>query len=215
MRYRKTLNGFYVLKEKDSLPCRVDGYTFSHSLEIFFQAAMNESRELATLWSDSTKKLEIRNQLIVEATEYEIISSFLNWFKPVPFETSEFDFRERNKELISKNRFFELFTRPIEQRPLFKHEIMNKNQGSIRIQDEKLKVLAEYHDYNYPLPINYKISFPDQWIVLETPLYKLKFNALCYSNLVYPFPRDFGRYFLGFRKNAGRKIIINITDRQK
>lgn len=215
MRFSKTLNGFYLLKEKDSLPFRAEGYSFSHSLEIIFQAAMHESQALATLWSDSSEKPEIRNQLIVEATEYEFISSYLNRFKPVPLKTSEFDLRERNKELISRNRFFELFTRPIEQRPLFKDEVLNKNQGYIRIQNEKLEVLAEYHDFNYPLPIEYKISFSDQWIVLETPLYKLKFKALCYSNLVYPFPQDFGRYFLGFRKNAGRKIIVKIQFRAK
>ena len=214
--YRKSLYGFFIQNGKESLPVRIERYPFGEWLNTYFHSLFAEKPEMAELWMNPTVDKSEKNRLIEEATEYYFFSLFASWFDVSYSHQGNWKIFNRKDiaHLLSGNRFLELFTQSMEERPIFANEHRKENILTYFAKTDSGNILGFYEDFRLVLPPGSSIKKQNNWLVINTPIYKLRFRSSCegYSSTL---PIDFAKYYLGFSKKAARNVQIQIEIRRK
>jgi hypothetical protein len=175
-----------------------------------------EKPEISELWMNPTVDKSEKNRLIEEATEYYFLSLFASWFDVSYFKQGNCDTITRKSilHLLSSNRFLDLFTQPMEDRPIFANEHLKENVLTYFAKDDSGHILGFYEDFHLELTTGSSIKKQTNWLVINTPIYKLRFRSSCegYSSSL---PIDFAKYYLGFSKKAAKNVQIQIEIRRK
>lgn len=191
---------FFILNEKKNKILNIEGYSFSESLSKYFRTAFAENKALEYIWS--TEPLLLQNQpkipeprsmnLIRESIEYFLLDNLtthlIDYFKFPAKSGKNICVFERDKipSILLKNRFLELFSRPMEDREAFNgiYEMIN--------QDEKTYILevdgAIYRKFEMVLPFKSQIRRDNNEILIQTRRFtislKVKFDG---TNTVLPY----------------------------
>lgn len=212
----QSLIGFFIQNEKYSFPVRCEGYPYSEWLNIYFQAALAESAELSRIWKDPLVPQTEKDQLVSEATEYYFITILLMHFNSIIFEKIHATTLQRDDipEILKTNRFLELFSRPREERAMFSNVEISKELSTQFSSHEPNEDFAFFEEFRINLPKRSRFFRKNNWLILDTPLFKLQFHA-SYDGHAIGLPIDFARYYLGFKKNTARRVNAVIKTRIK
>lgn len=214
--YRKTLYGFFIQNGIESLPVRIERYPFGEWLNIYFQSLFAEKPEVSELWIKPTiDKLE-KNRLIEEATEYYFLSLFASWFDVSYSQQGNWKIFKRKEilHLFSSNRFLDLFTQPMEERPIFANEHRKENVLTYFSRNGSGDILGFYEDFCLQLPQGSCMTKHLNWLVVETPSFNLRVLTSCDGCSTF-LPIDFAKYYLGFRKNCAKNVHVKIQVRRR
>lgn len=153
----RSYEGFFVYDEKKNRILDVPRYDFSSELSDYFNSALYEDKAMKVIWEreplrsldeeldkGGKPKSPRSRQFIREAVEYyvlDLLSTHLtSYFNEEKFRKEYLKEFERNDipDVLLKNRFLELFSRPMEQRSCFV-------EGELaRVPDEKGRVIASF-----------------------------------------------------------------------
>ncbi len=148
----RTYQAFFIYNEKRNKIIPVPRYKFSEAICRYMRAAFAENPALKLLWEkesledffgDEPRKAA---QLLSQATEYFLLAQLsthlTDYFADEKFKKENLRkyFREDVPEVLLRNPFLEMFSRPMEHRPAFvKAHSGKKGRGEIRVlgPDEK------------------------------------------------------------------------------
>lgn len=211
------MRGCYIIKEDGGIPIQIERYLFSHYLNIYFHAALSENKELSDFWKDSnTSRLE-KEKLVTEAVEYYFTGSFLEWLEKKENNSDErITFNRGNiPELVTTNRFLELFSKPIERRSVFINEKVDLNFRTHTVLNDNKEIIGLFENFQFLLPFEVSIKRDNQTLIFESSEFKLKLTIHTKGpqgySLGYGLPVDFSKYYLGFTKNTAKGINLEIT----
>lgn len=213
---RKSPNGFYFQNGNESLPTRIERYPFGEWLNSCFKALFAEKPEMSEIWMNPENDQTEKSKLIEEATEYYFLSRFASWFHVSysPQGNGKIFNRKELSHLRSDNRILDLFTQPMEERPIFANIQRIENKSDYCVHSESNDLLGCYDDFNFLLPEGSIIKKEDDWLIIDTSVYKLRFLASC-DGCSCSLPIDFAKYYLGFRKRTARSVDVQIEIRRK
>ena len=213
---RKSLYGFFIQNGKESIPVRIDRYPFGEWLNIYLQTLFAEKPEISEIWMNPTVDKSEKTRIIEETTEYYFLSLFASWFDvPHSHQKNWKIFNRKDiSQLLSFNRFLDLFTQPMEERPIFANEHRKENVLTYFAMNDSGKLLGFYEDFRLVLPTGSSIKKQNNWLIFDTPIYKLRFRSSCegYSSSL---PIDFAKYYLGFSKKAAKNVQVQIEITRK
>lgn len=130
--------GFFIYHKKNNKVMPVPRYDFSEDLSQYLKAAFFENKALKSIWEkeplrDVFLQKKLRTfKLIREATEYFVLSKFsthlTDYFNDDKFRKENLKEFQRNDvpDVLLKNRFLELFSKPMEDRPPFVDKSLDK-----------------------------------------------------------------------------------------
>jgi len=213
---RKSFYGFFIQNRKESLPVRIDRYPFGEWLNIYFQTLFAEKPEVSELWINPTVDKSEKNRLIEEATEYYFFSLFASWFDvPYSYQKNWKIFNRKDiSHLLCFNRFLDLFTQPMEERPIFANQHRKENVLTYFAKNDSFIILGMYEDFRLVLPAESSIKKQNNWLIFDTPVYKLRVRSSCEGYSSFP-PIDFAKYYLGFSKKAAKNVQIQFEITRK
>lgn len=210
--FSKELTGFFILDRIKKEIIQIDSYDFSNKLGEHLDIAFAEDQALKKIWSnlkfDTVYHNDIKEdflKIINEASEYyllEKLSRHLSqFFNDFGYEENEIVEYERNDipDILLKNRFLELFSKPMDQRVAFIPD------GPIEKQEEdpQEKVVACFTDG--AMFVNFELILPkksrvkrniDNSISIITPRFTLKLNSITDGTGTY-IPWEFCMRYLG------------------
>lgn len=142
--------GFFIYHKKNNEVIPVPRYDFSEDLSEYLKAAFFENKALKSIWekeplSDWSPQKKLRTfNLVREATEYFVLSKLsthlADYFNDVQFREENLREFQRNDvpDVLLKNRFLELFSKAMEDRPPFVDESFDEKDDG--------KTVAAYID---------------------------------------------------------------------
>jgi len=169
----RSYEGFLVYDNKRNDIVLVPRYEFSEDICRYKRAAFLENTALKTQWEmESLKSLLRRDdldeetiirkplkaaQLLSEAVEYFILSRLsthlTDYFSDINLATRNLKKyrREDIPDVLLSNRFLEMFSRPMEDRPTFVGEILGEKEvGTVVMQDSEAGTIYESFDLILP-----------------------------------------------------------------
>jgi len=200
--------GFIVFNKKDFLPVFCDGYKYSESLKMNFDAAFVENKAMNHIWFSEKQSQNEKNNIIIEATEYYLIDLLSTHLKDY-FYTKEIDqslietiSRNDIPSILLKNRFLELFSKPMNQREAFLKKIEKNESEDSEIRGKILFMSLGrfgplFKNFEFVLPTKSKVSKTDNVLFIDTPRFILSFQVN-YQGFGTVLPRGFEKYYLGF-----------------
>ena len=199
----KSYEGFILVDKKTKMPVDCDGYEYLEELHRNFNAAFSENKALKHIWKKKTVKEEDKNQLIIEATEYYLIDELSTHLTDY-FNTKELDKKQlielsRNHipDILLSNRFLELFSKPMEQRPSFIKDLENdKTPGRIVMSMGEDGTL--FKEFDLVLPKDSKVSRKNDSIIINTKRFILSIKTI-YGDFGNVLPRGFEEYYCGYK----------------
>lgn len=219
---RIRLDGFLVYLRKDNMLVDIPRYRYGSAIYDFFVAAFAENTALKTLWDkepltevfkfDKDKGVtHLSNnhsmQLVREATEYFVLdrlsTHLTDYFNKAEFDKDQLHEYKRDDvpDILLKNRFLELFSRPMDQRPHFvDHTLGDKTSGVVVSSFGKGGV--RYDRFDLVLPRSTRVSrCNDGTIRIQTKRFTLcirvKFDAM--GTVL---PRQFEEFYLGLKNHS-------------
>ncbi len=163
--------GFFILDEIENRIVNIPEYDLSENIFSYFNNALLENKDMEYLWNN--KKLNLQENLkepephsmdiIREAFEYYLLdklSTHLTDYFSYPLQKEKnitvFQ-REDIPEILMKNRFLDLFSKPMKERAIFQ-EIIEKVEGET---EEDWYILdvdgGSYRKFNLVLPSKSKV----------------------------------------------------------
>ena len=223
----KQIKAFIIINIDSNQIISIDNYDFARTLERDLKAATTEDRAIEMDWNDASfnydapkAKREKAYKIINELTEYyilETISTHLtDFFNKDTIRKEEIMELSRNDipSILLSNQFLELFSKPIEQRAVFKeNEKPNKNTKKpigrvIAIYSKG----AIFQHFDLKLPKNSNISKDKEgFITIKTKRLSLKFKSR-FSGMGTILPMGFEKYYLDIEdriKNHSYEINID------
>ena len=223
-----TYEAFFIYSKKKNEIIPVPRYKFSEMIYEYLRGAFEENPALKTLWEkdsfnglldiimDRRKSLK-SVQLLSEAVEYlvlDMLSTHLaDYFNTERFKKKNLKEYERNDipEVLLRNRFLELFSRPMEDRPAFVNEALRKKEDGevVRVRMPG----AIYSKFDLVLPKDSYIRKPgDNKIEIETKKLKMVITVqfLGFNTVL---PEGFEEYYMGIKEEEDiniYKVDINI-----
>jgi len=204
-----------ILSSKDNNTIiDIPRYEYLNDLYRYFNSAFTENNALKILWDkesladrftvDDERKVRAKKELhsiklIKEATEYFMLSTLsthlTDYFNKETIEKSnliEFNRKDIPSVLLS-NRFLELFSRPMSERPAFVNSIGITNQSTIVASYTRG---ARFDRFDLVLPKESLINRIKDGITIETSRFSLTLSVLfdAYNSVL---PVDFASYYLG------------------
>lgn len=213
---RKSPNGFYIQNGNESLPVRIERYPFGEWLNSCFKALFAEKPEMSEIWTNPTFDASEKNRLIEEATEYYFLRRFASRFHVSysPKGNWKIFNRKELSPLIPDNRILDLFTQPMEERPIFANIQRIENKVDYCVFNDSGDLIGCYDDNNFLLPKGSLIMKINKGLIIDTPVYNLRFRASC-DGCSCSLPIDFAKYYLGFRKRTARNVDVQIEIHRK
>jgi len=136
----KVFEGFLVYDKNKNRIMDVPRYELADDLVHYLDSAFLENQALKVIWDKEPLKKNLEsddkpqsNQLICEAVEYFVLDNLCihltDYFAKEKFKSEKLDTmtREQIPNQILNNRFLELFSRPMQNRPAFVEEALSKS----------------------------------------------------------------------------------------
>lgn len=206
-----SLEGFLIYLKKSNTFVRIPRYTYGFLIHQYLQSAFTENSALKTLWNKeplwNKGSLVEQNtesmKLVHEATEYFLLTylsiHLTDYFNDIKFGKNRLKeyYRDNIPDILLKNRFMELFSRPMDQRPHFVDDlplppylgtIVSSGRGG-----------ARYERFNLILPRNSTITRNDDGTIkIETSKFVLNF-LVDFSTVGTNLPHKFEEFYLGLK----------------
>ncbi|MFC4163386.1 hypothetical protein ACFOWU_06970 [Epilithonimonas zeae] len=140
-KFEKEIDGFFILNRTQKNITNIDNYDYSSKIFEYLQSAIAEDEEIKKDWlntnfGDITEERIKILPYIQEISEYyflEALSTHLSsFFNNTKFKKTKLKSYKRNDipQILASNRFLDLFSKPMEERALFK----NSNQDNFIIK---------------------------------------------------------------------------------
>lgn len=214
------IKGFIIYNSKDNELIDIDEYELSRDLISNLNAAFKEDKSLKKIWdtiplkkvfefsvkegSFNRKKYKTSSkELIEELFEYIFLdtlsTTLTDFFNKKEFEEKNLIKYERDDipDVLLKNRFLDLFSKPMEQREFFVEDYLNDED------DFSSTVLAQgrngvlYKKFDLVLPKNTRIQrLGHHKIRLESDQMTMTFKII-FQGCGTVLPSDFEKYYLG------------------
>jgi len=177
-------DAFFIYNLKENKLEEIPGYTFSWDQITYMNAAFAENTNLKKFWESEPikqafpnrdeKSVFYRNSVkyINELTEYLILrklSCDLEDYFNKNFEDADLKIHERNDipEILLKNRFLEIMSHPMSERPLFNFEDDSNSDGKTVYCDGENGAI--FDEFKLHLPKNSILRKPkDNVVTIET-----------------------------------------------
>jgi hypothetical protein len=226
--FRKEIVSSAIYKEKDNKIIDVPYYNFSNNLSNYLEYAFNENQDIKAIWErhkllklDSNKKTVRKNtnsgKLLIEATEYIILdkisthlSDYFNNEKLNINNISEIK-RDDISDILIKNRFLDLFSKPMNERSAFLDYDNTKKQPN----KEVIMSYKNGHFFNkfkLKLPKGSKvIRNEDSSILIKNKRFSIKISVEYEGYGSMGIPYSFIRYFLNLNLTEYRQLEIKVN----
>lgn len=204
--YEETIDGFFVYKKAENTVIEIERYHYGRDLSMYLSAAFSENPAFKSMWekeklSDIHKRLPQDTEsrrFIVEATEYFLLErlsthlgDYFNQREVDSVSLTEFG-REDVPDVLLKNRFMELFSRPIGERAVFLPHDSESHTNTIMMGGKN----AFFSRFDLTLPAGSKVRRVGSGAVeIETNRLTLRFS-IHFSGMGSVLPRRFDRYYL-------------------
>jgi hypothetical protein len=215
------LDGFLIYLRKDNALVDVPRYRYGSTIHDYITAAFVENTALKTLWDkeplteafmfDKEKGATLHKnnhsmQLVREATEYFVLDRLSTHLTDY-FNTPEYNddqlkkySREDVPDILLKNRFLELFSRPMDQRPHFVNDTLGDMPHG-QIVSSFGKGGVRYDRFDLVLPCSTRVArYEDGAIQIETKRFTLCFRVKFDATMTV-LPRQFEEYYLGLKNH--------------
>jgi hypothetical protein len=215
----KNLDGFILYNSSTQEIISVPEYDFSERISDYFKSAFYENPALKRQWEtepltdtfkydDTTHTYTyVKNnshKLICEATEYYVLSKFCTYLtdyfnKLDKNDNNSIKEYKRNEipDILLSNRFLELFSKPINERPAFE-DLVPINANIVHGYFNG----ARYDRFDLKLPNKSTIKrIKEQCIEIDTPRFKLQIEII-FHNTNTVLPSGFKEYCLGKKRIA-------------
>jgi len=221
--------GFIIYDSKQSKVVDIPRYDYGYHLRRFMEAAFAENEAIKKLWDKEPISKELHfdkkegkvsryigkgHQLIVEATEYYVLEKLsthlTDYFNQPDFDEQELRTFVRNDipDVLLANKFLELFSKPMEDRPLFSgNESSPSKNGEIVMAMRKG---AFYSRFDLTLPKSSKIKRIDsKTITVETNrfIFTITIDFKGFSTVI---PYEYLHHVLGLDTSALKEYQIDI-----
>jgi len=215
--HKHEFQGFIICSKKNNELIDVPRYDYANELHSFMTAAFAENAAIKNLWSkdplagtlhfdpktgDASHAKGKAHQLIVEATEYYVLDKLsvhlTDYFNRPGFDEKELHTFARNDipDVLLSNRFLELFSKPMEDRPLFSAED-NTGPGGVEVVMATGEQGAFFSRFELTLPKGaYVWRNRDNEIVIHTGRFTLTV-AVDFEGCGAIVPREYQRHILG------------------
>lgn len=208
---KKEIKGFLIIDKDSNEVVSIDNYEYARRLTRDLKAATTEDKAIKIDWDDSsfkydsTKEKRKKGQRIInELTEYFILETmsthltdFFNQNKIDKEELVELS-RTDIPSILLTNQFLELFSKPMEQRAVFKEEGKNKSDSKKPVG----KIVASYsrgaifQHFDFVLPKGSVIDKDKEgYIVIRTKRLTLKYRSK-FEGMGSVCPIGFEEYYL-------------------
>lgn len=208
-----TFDAFIVYDNEKNEIIPVPRYQFSENICEYLEAAFKENSALKTIWErkplssffqgDSTDESNQKSaHLVLEAAQYFLLNKLSINLEDYFADES---FKEHNlikygrkdiPEVLLNNKFLELFSRPMDERPTFVEETFDEVEMSGEIVCAYQNG-AIYEKFNLVLPNKSNLSQPtDNKIEIETEKLKISVTTL-FEGFSTVLPEMFIEYYLG------------------
>lgn len=165
----RNYQGFIIYHKKNNEIINVPRYQYSEDMHLHLNAAFFENEALKKIWNkesleniygvDADEEKGIRSlQLIRELTEYLVLQRLsihlTDYFQDDKFKKENLREFNRNDipDVLLKNRFLELFSKPMEDRPTFVDETFDDEDTKKGIVEAIYTKEAIYERFNLVLP---------------------------------------------------------------
>lgn len=208
-RKRYLFEGFFILNENDNELIDIPGYEFVEHVHEFFETAFTENKALRHLWDTDPLKLqdELKEPephsvaIIRESIEYflldKLFSHLITYFEYPKKHSKKITVLEREQipNILLKNRFLELFSKPMHDREHF-----IGIEDSLR-QDDELFVLdvngAVFRKFLLVLPHKSRVQrINSSQICIETKRFLIDMEVE-FDRTNTNLPRGYLEYYLG------------------
>jgi hypothetical protein len=210
-------NGFFVLDEENNKLVYIPRYELGESLPRYMDSVFAENSALKYLWDkepirsyikfDTENNKVIRKEpnsakLLKEAFEYFILEELsihlTDYFNDDKFNDKEIHKFERNEipDILLSNRILELFSKPMEERPMFSEHLTHENP----LEEVTIKYYgkngANYERFDLVLPVNSKVKrINSDQIEIKTNRFKMNIMVdMSGANTL--IAEDFEKYYL-------------------
>lgn len=223
--YKKDINGFLLINKKEKTAINIDSYDFSQKMSDYIKYAFNEDPGLKKIWTTTEFQVEKRTdkykevlKIINEAAEYYLLNSLsihlLEFFNNEGYDLTQIKEYQRLDipDVLLKNRFLELFSKPMEQRAAFLPDEEATNNDSI--EDDENIIVGSYSNgamfsrFDLNLPRNSKIKRnSDNSISIDTKRFTLRISSVTDGGNTY-IPWEFCKLYL----NLSNILDISMLD---
>ncbi|KGA82066.1 hypothetical protein KQ41_12790 [Lysinibacillus fusiformis] len=186
--FNKKIKASIIYDVKNKRVVGVNNYNYSNDIFKYFNSAFNESRDIKAIWEisyldnvNSNQNKTKSMQLIEEVTEYillDTVSRHLNsYFNSEDIAKNNTTIINRNEisEVITKNRFLELFSKPMNERFAF------INEGVTLDEEKHIERSSKgnfYKNFELELPENSKlVREKDGSITIKNKRFMLNFKV--------------------------------------
>ena len=210
----RSFQGFIVYRPEDKKLIDIPRYEYGTWLQLYITTAFAENEALKILWEeepldhegpfDQDRRFPKANELIVEATEYLVLRRLslhlIDYFKS--FERQRLSVYQRDDipDVLLKNKFMELFSRPMDQRlPFVRDAFQDEQENSFKafVWVRYGESGAIYEQFELVLPPQSRIRRLDTGrIQLETNRFRMNISVE-FSGASTGLPWGFQKYYLG------------------
>jgi hypothetical protein len=234
MSRRINMHGFFLYDVNSKRLLPVPRYRFGDDLADYLSAAFAENEALKVIWENQPPSMmfefdhesgvgqmkECRGaELVSEATEYFILdrlsthlTDYFNHDRYAKDRLREFS-REDVPDILLKNRFMELFSKPMDQRPHFVEDTL-KQKGAGTVVMASGKGGVRYERFDLVLPKNALVHrLGDGSIEISTSKFKMRL-AVDFSGCMTVLPQGYTTHYLGLgnkRETRDYQIETDIT----
>ncbi|MCL2597709.1 MAG: hypothetical protein FWD66_08670 [Paludibacter sp.] len=225
-KFHKTTNGFFILDMKNRNIVDIDSYDFATDIYDYLNCAFSESSDIKKIWDNINFKekddtfndfLKIMN----EVSEYYLLeklsthlSSFFNDTKHDKNEIIEYQ-RNDIPDILLRNRFLEMFSKPMEDRAAFISSKTDDNSIDLKNNADEGKVVlcfsngARYSFFDLSLPKNSKLKRNiDNSISIITKRFTITLKTVVSGTNTY-IPWEFTKFYLGLEYENIRSFVVS------
>jgi hypothetical protein len=206
----KNINGFLIIDKKNKTVIEIDSYDFADATHRNISAAFAEDTGLRKLWTTTDFQIETRTEryqevlkIINEAAEYYLLEKLsmhlTDFFNREGYDKNQVVEYERHDipDILLRNRFLDLFSKPMEHRAAFLTEEESKEsetEKEIVVRSFSNGVMYSRFDLTLPKKSIVKRG-PDNSISIVTKRFTLKITVVTSGVNTY-IPWDFCKYYL-------------------
>jgi hypothetical protein len=229
-RHLHEFHGFFILDSKRKELVPMWRYHYAWRLNQYLQSAFTENSTVKKTWekglaggriqfqdTEANRSDESRavHQIISEATEYFILEELsihlTDYFDDPAFRDRHLRILKRNDipDVLLSNRFLEMFSKPVEDRPVFDSrgtEVKHKDQVVMAVSEEG----AIYSRFSLTLPRKARVRRVSQnAIVIETDRFALSISIdfQGYSTVI---SHEYESYILNVNPDACQEYMITV-----
>lgn len=220
----KEIDGFLVIDKSNKSVINIDSYDFADEMSRNIESAFHEDAGLKKIWSKTEFQIEKRSdnyqevlKIINEAAEYyllEKLSTHLSeYFNSEGHDKNQIVEHERNDipDILLRNRFLELFSKPMEHRAAF---LPDNEEAKEEDDDNRGIIVASFSNgamfsrFDLTLPKDSKVKRnSDNSISIKTKRFTLNIASITSGVNTY-IPWEFCEYYLKLKNPQDLSELI-------